>query len=522
MVADLHLDRLGAIRRVLPDVVDAAVAAHGLLGHRDHVRHGVDRDCRGRGHARLEAAVGVLAVEFDDGRVDLLVVAHPAARGVGDRSDADDASRQHLVRERLDADEGSLTDRDLVDLGFLHLDDAAHLRVVGQHDDLLALAHADAFAHGLAAAAVAVDARVDHQAGCRCVDDGVVDLLVEVDQPFGGDVELLLLGIHVERRLLALGVVAGFDALHLELCVLEVLGSFDALDGQVVVDQLVEAVPGEGHLGDLALVGEFVTFELVARDELLAGEAAAVGQPVPLDAEVGHGQADLVRLIQDAIGHVTHVALQRVAGAGHLQQLERLVDEVGVVARIDRGDLNDSRRALLLQRGVYRSRGHRLLVDQLTQPLEHVAVGAVVVLVADCSEQLLELHLGDAQLRGGGVELGRQLLLEDLCGGARLLPGIARLLDGDLLVGLLLDDFADVEFEQLLSDLDVGALRDQIEDRRLAFDLRAHAGLAYGLQFAGLLDGDRQILAGHLVEVRIARDRRGVLAACGERGGHCQ
>ena len=125
-----------------------------VLDHVDHDRHV-------GGHAGPQAALGVVAVELDDGCVDLAIAGHPAAIAVGYGRDAGDAAGEGLALECLGADEGRLAAGDLVDLGFLHLDHAAHLGGVRQADQFLSFTHLHTFAHGFAATAIAVDAGVD-------------------------------------------------------------------------------------------------------------------------------------------------------------------------------------------------------------------------------------------------------------------------------------------------------------------------------------------------------------------------
>ena len=87
---------------------------------------------------------------------------------------------------------------------------------------------------------------------------------------------------------------------------------FDLAALQRVVDQQFEVVPRDRDLGSLCLVGQFVALEFVARDELLLRQGAAVGNRVFLVLQVRHSETDLVGLLQDLVGHFTHVTLQWV------------------------------------------------------------------------------------------------------------------------------------------------------------------------------------------------------------------
>ena len=195
------------------------------------------------------------------------------------------------------------------------------------------------------------------------------------------------------------------------------------------------------------LVGELVALQFVARDELLGGQTAAVRCGVFLDLEVGHREANLVGLLQDLVGHLAHVALQRIPlFAFDLEQRLDLVDQAGVVLRVHLG--NELRAAL--GSGLFWLFWGR---DQCLQERYHVGVAAFRARAVIGAEQLFELHRRDLALRLGGVLLGDQLLLQDVASSLRLLHRVACLLDGDLLVGAHVDQTADIEFDQLVAGL---------------------------------------------------------------------
>ena len=153
--ANLHRNGDGTRLRAFPDVVDRTVAANRLDRRGQHALDRFDDDRRRGLHACLQRVIVVDAIEHDLGRVDLLVVATPAAGRVGDRCDVADPAGQHVVGANFGADVGRQADAHLVDHGFLHLDLTHQLGVVRDDDDALALANARALFDWLAVTATA-------------------------------------------------------------------------------------------------------------------------------------------------------------------------------------------------------------------------------------------------------------------------------------------------------------------------------------------------------------------------------
>ena len=223
-----------------------------------------------------------------------------------------------------------------------------------------------------------------------------------------------------------------------------------------------------------------------------------------LDLEVGHREADLVRLLQDLVGHVAHVALERVVGvAFDLEEVGDLGDQARVVLRVHLGD-----HPLGVLRWTWLGGVRRCLrrAHQGFESLDHVGVAAFRALAVLRAEEFLELHRRNLSQGIRGVLLGDQLLLEDVAGGLCLCEGVARLLDRDLLGRTLLGQLADIQLDELVARLDQGAFGDQVEDGRVAFDQRLDHGLLDGHQVAAFLDVDGQVFAADRVGIDV-RDR---------------